>query len=45
MKDNLSQEIYGNMIFSIYTYKCYKYDIIPSPAKKIKDDLLPQKYT
>ena len=34
MKDNLSQEIYWNMIFSVYTYKCYKYDIIPSPAKK-----------
>ena len=28
MKDDLSQEIHGNMIFSVYMYKCYKYDII-----------------
>ena len=27
MKDDLSQEIRGNMIFSVYMYKCYKYDI------------------
>ena len=27
MKDDLSQEIHGNMIFSLYAYKCYKYDI------------------
>ena len=27
MKDDLSQEIHGNMIFSVYMYKCYKYDI------------------
>ena len=25
-KDNLSQEIHGNMIFSVYMYNCYKYD-------------------
>ena len=28
MKDDLSHEIHGNMIFSVYMYKCYKYDII-----------------
>ena len=27
MKDDLSQEIHGNMIFSVYMYECYKYDI------------------
>ena len=27
MKGDLSQEIHGNMIFSVYMYKCYKYDI------------------
>ena len=27
MKDDLSQGIHGNMIFSVYMYKCYKYDI------------------
>ena len=42
-KDDLSQEIHGNMIFSVYMYKCYKYDIILQ--KKIKGDLLPKKYT
>ena len=25
--DDLSEEIHGNMIFSVYMYKCYKYDI------------------
>ena len=29
MEDDLSQEIHGNMIFSVYMYKCYKYDILP----------------
>ena len=42
MKDDLSQEIHGNMIFSVYMYKCYKCDITLLP-KKIKDDLLPRK--
>ena len=41
MNDNLSQEIHGNMIFSVYTYKCHKYDITLL-QKKIKDDLLPK---
>ena len=27
MKDDLSQEMHGNMMFSAYMYKCYKYDI------------------
>ena len=27
MKDDLSQEIHGNLIFSVHIYKCYKYDI------------------
>ena len=26
MKDTFSQEIHGNMIFSVYRRKCYKYD-------------------
>ena len=43
MKDDLSQEIHVNMIFSVYMYKCYKYDITLL-QKRIKDDLLPKKY-
>ena len=35
MEDDLSQEIHGNMIFSVYMYKCYKYDIT-SLQKKSK---------
>ena len=27
MKDGHSQEVHGNMIFSVYMYRCYKYDI------------------
>ena len=27
IKDDLSQKIHGNMIFSVYMYKCYKYEI------------------
>ena len=27
MKDDLSEEIHGNIIFFVYMYKCYKYDI------------------
>ena len=27
MKNDLSQETHGNMIFSVYMYKCYKYDV------------------
>ena len=29
MKDDLFEEIHGNMVFSVYMYKCYKYDILP----------------
>ena len=28
MEDDLSQEIHGNIIFSVYMYKCYKYNIL-----------------
>ena len=46
MKDDLSQEIHGYMIFSVYTYRCYKHDVMSiCQEKKIKDDLLPQRYT
>ena len=33
IKDDLSQEIHGNMILSVYMYKCYKYDITLLPKK------------
>ena len=36
--------IHGNLIFSVYMYKCSKYDIT-LPPKKIKDNLLPRKCT
>ena len=32
MKDDLSQEIHENMIFSVYMYKCYKYDVTILPG-------------
>ena len=44
MKDDLFQDIHGNMMFSVYMYKCYKYNITLQ-QKKIKDDLLPKKCT
>ena len=44
MKDDLSQVIHGNMIFSAYMYKCYNYNILLL-QKKIKDNLLPKNYT
>ena len=34
MKDDLSQKLHGNMIFSVYMYKCYKYDITLLPKKQ-----------
>ena len=43
--DDLSQEIHGNMIFSVYTYGCYKPGVTPPCQKRIKDGLIPQKYT
>ena len=45
MADDLSQEIHGNMIFSVYLYRRYKRDITSLCQRKFKDDLLPQKYT
>ena len=33
MNDDLSYKIQGNMIFSVYMYKCYKYDITLLPKK------------
>ena len=44
MKDDLSQEIHGYVIFSVYMYKCDKYDTT-FLQKNPKDDLLPKKYT
>ena len=34
IKDDLSQKIQGNMIFSVYMHKCYKYDITLLPKKQ-----------
>ena len=46
VRDDLSQERHGNMIFSVYTYGCYKRSVTPlCQKKKIKDGLIPQKYT
>ena len=45
VQDDFSQEIHGNMIFSVYTYACYKRGVMPLCNKKIKDGLIPQKYT
>ena len=45
VREDLSQEIHGNMIFSVYTYGCYKRGVTPLCQKKIKDGLIPQKYT
>ena len=33
MEDDLSQKLHGNMILSVYMYKCYKYNIILLPQK------------
>ena len=45
VRGGLSQEIHGNMTFSVYTYGCYKRSATPLCQKKIKDGLIPQKYT
>ena len=45
VRGGLSQEIHGNMTFSVYTYGCYKRGATPLRQKKIKDGLIPQKYT
>ena len=34
MKDDLSQKIHENMIFSVYMYKYYKCDITALPKKQ-----------
>ena len=36
MGDDLSQEIHGNMIFSVHTYKYYKRDATHKKKKKSK---------
>ena len=48
MKDDISQKIHGNMMFSVYSEKA----ILPFPTnmklplcQKSKEDLLPEKYT
>ena len=35
-RDDLSQEIHGNMIFPVYTYGCYKRGVTPLCQKKSK---------
>ena len=36
VRGDLSQETHGNMIFSVYTYKCYKRGVTPLCQKKSK---------
>ena len=44
--DDFSQEIHGNMIYSVYTCGCYKPGLTPPcQKKKIKNGPIPQKYT
>ena len=47
VRDDLCQEIYGKTIFSVYMYGCYKRGVTPlcQKKKKLKDGLIPQKYT
>ena len=45
VSDDLSQEIHGHMIFSVYTYGCYIRSVTRLCQKKIRDGLIPQKYT
>ena len=42
-RDDPSQEIHGNIIFSVYTGGCYKPGVMPHCQKKIKNDLIPQR--
>ena len=37
IKDDLSQEVHGNIILSVYMYKSYENDILPKKSKKIFD--------
>ena len=39
MKDDFSQEIHGNMIFSVYTCRCYKRDITSICQKQKKSKI------
>ena len=34
LRDELSQEIHGKLIFSVYTYRCYKCNVTPLCQKK-----------
>ena len=45
VSDDLSQEIHGHIIFSVYTYGCYIRSVTRLCQKKIRDGLIPQKYT
>ena len=46
VRDDLSEEINGNMIFSVYTWRCYKRGATPlCQKKKIKNGLIAQKRT
>ena len=44
VRDDLSQEIHGNMIFSVYTYGCYKRSVTPL-WQKISKIVLSRKNT
>ena len=45
IRDDLSQEIHSGMIFSVYMHRCYGRGDLTLCQKKIKDDLILQKYT
>ena len=45
IRDGLSQEIHSGMIFSVYMHRCYGRGDLTLCQKKIKDDLILQKYT
>ena len=48
MKDDLSQNIHGNIIVSVYSVKIkfpFPTNMILPYCRKRKDDLLPKKYT
>ena len=44
MKDDPSQEIHGNMIFSVYTHRYYKHGVSPLCQKKSKMIFPSKKY-
>ena len=43
MKDDLSQEIHGNMIFSVHAHRGYKNDVMALCQKKSKMIFPPKK--